>query len=247
MTCLFPDSHVHVADIPGWRPVRNSPVCSCAHSPDEFARQEKAAAEFPGRVVQAFGIHPQKPDESGLAFLEGLLSDGRAAAIGEAGFDLCTPEFAADLARQEAVWRAQLELAERYSRPLVVHCRRALDRLYPFCARLARLPAVVFHSFPGSPAEAQGFLRRKVNAYFSLGKQLLNGNRRAALCAVNLPPDRLLLETDAPFQTLRGEAVTAAGDIVGIYAALARLRGESAERVCGYVTANFCSAFGVPS
>lgn len=243
MENLFADAHIHVSEIPGWHPVAGSPVCSCAHSPLELEAVEIAAHTYPGCVIPACGIHPQKPDVSLLPELETIVRSGRAAAIGEAGFDLYTNEFASNIVLQESVWRAQLDMAVSYGLPLVVHCRRALHLMYPFARQLAKVPVVVFHSFAGSPAEAKGFLKRGVNAYFSLGKQLLNGNKRALACAAELPIGHLLAETDAPFQRLKNEETTSPRDIIRVYGMLASLRGVSTEDLAVAVAGNFCNAF----
>ena len=160
--------------------------CSCAHSEHGWDIQKNFARLNPDLVL-SFGVHPQNPVRDSLEFLESLLERGQADAVGEAGFDLFTDEFRRNEAAQAEVWNVQLELAEKYSKPLVVHCRRANFRLFADSARLSRLPSVVFHSFMGSPVEALSLRRRGVDAYFSFGKQLLNGNRNAAACVRTLP------------------------------------------------------------
>ena len=65
----------------------------------------------------------------------------------------------------------------------------------------------------GPPVEAQSLLNREINGYFSFGKQLLNGNKKAIACVRELPPERVLSETDAPFQFLKGESYTTLSDI----------------------------------
>ena len=69
----------------------------------------------------------------------------------------------------------------------------------------------------GPAAEAASLLNHNINAYFSFGKQLLNGNKKAIACLRELPSERLLAETDAPFQFLKGEKYTAPEDIKRIY------------------------------
>ncbi len=202
--------------------------CSCAHSEHGWNIQKNLARSCP-ELVLSFGVHPQNPVRDNLEFLESLLERGEADAVGEAGFDLFTDEFRRNEPAQTEVWNVQLELAEKYGKPLVVHCRRANFRLFADSARLSRIPSVVFHSFMGSPVEALSLRRRGVNAYFSFGKQLLNGNRNAAACVRTIPSEMLLFETDAPFQTLRGESATAMSEIERVYRAAWELSGRSVE------------------
>jgi len=104
---------------------------------------------------------------------------------------------------------------------------------------------VVFHSFAGSDTEALSLIKRGVNAHFSFGKPLLNGNKRALRCAVNLPFDLLLAETDAPWQTLKGETATDPADIKKVYEKIASLRGEHPAAVCERLYKNFKNAYGL--
>ena len=239
-------------------------ACTCAHDEAEFAEQQRliaaltagqgSAAPLPAsappqtralvRVVSAFGIHPQNPDLSRAAFLEQLLQCGAIGAIGEAGFDMFTPAFAAQIDAQEEAWRLQLELSERYGVPLIVHCRKAQERLFRDRSLLRKLPAVVFHSFMGSVQDAASLMRRGVNAYFSFGKPLLSGKKSAIDCVRRLAPDRLLLETDAPYQTLKGESATHPREIMRVYAAAAALRGCSMEQLSAVLSQNFARVFG---
>lgn len=237
------DVHIHIADIDGWHPVKDSPVCTCAHTRQEFDQVELYARRFPGCVVPVFGIHPQNPDVSYLPVLEQLLKEHRIAGIGEAGFDFFSPEYTVRREQQETVWQVQLELAVRYEVPMIIHCRKGLDKMFSYARQLSRVPSVIFHSFAGSPAEAGGFLKRRINAFFSFGKPLLMGSRRAAACVQNLPPERLLFETDAPYQRLKGETITVPEDIVAVYKTAAVLRNETLEQTTAAARRCFYSIF----
>jgi TatD DNase family protein len=239
----FSDAHIHIAQIPGWEPVNGSPVCACAHSPAEFVQMEAVLACYPDAVYPSFGMHPQNPDLSFASFLEDLLERQKLAAIGETGFDLFTAEYAADVERQETAWHIQLELADRYKVPLIVHCRKALDRIFLDSKELGKLPAVIFHSFMGSPEEACSLVRRGIHAYFSFGKPLLNNNKRAIRCVTELPIEVLLAETDAPWQRLKGEAATSPRDIICVYEEIARLRAMPVEVIGEVFCRNFMQIF----
>lgn len=193
---------------------------SCAHSRQEFEIQQSA----PSCVIQAYGMHPQNAANEDIkvsaAFLEELLSKNLISFIGEAGFDYFTEEFknAADL--QEEIFNIQLDLALKYNKPLVIHCRKANHKLFEYSKQLKKLPEVLFHSFMGPPVEARSLLARGINGYFSFGKQLLNGNKKAIACVKELPPECILAETDAPFQYLKDEKYTDLSDIKRVYEAL---------------------------
>ena len=190
---------------------------SCAHSIEEYQLQKKA----PDTVIQSYGMHPQNAGNENIKeaadFLEALLKDKDLAFIGEAGFDYFTDEFKENSGKQEEIWNIQLDLALEYNMPLVIHCRKANHKLFEYSKKLKKLPEVLFHSFMGPVAEAASLLNHNINAYFSFGKQLLNGNKKAIACLRELPSERLLAETDAPFQFLKGEKYTAPEDIKRIY------------------------------
>ena len=193
---------------------------SCAHSREEYQIQKTA----PSSVIQAYGIHPQNAANENIkesaAFLEELLSKNLISFIGEAGFDFFTEEFKNASVLQEEIFNIQLDLALKYNKPLVIHCRKANHKLFEYSKKLKKLPEVLFHSFMGPPVEARSLLERGINGYFSFGKQLLNGNKKAIACVKELPSERILAETDAPFQYLKGEKYTELTDIKRVYDAL---------------------------
>jgi TatD DNase family protein len=78
----------------------------------------------------------------------------------------------------------------------------------------------------GPPAEAESLLDRGINAYFSFGKQVLNGNKKVIACVRELPGERVLAETDAPFQYLKNEQYTSLSDIEKIISEIARLKSS---------------------
>ncbi len=248
---VYTDSHIHITQIPHWEPVINkgkpSPVCACAHSPTEWKELSEYKIKKPKSVIVSFGIHPQNPDTSYIEKLERMVKNNECDCIGEAGFDFFTDEYKKTIDSQTEVWNAQLELCKSYNLPLIVHCRHALDKIFADAKKLSKINAVIFHSFPGSPLEAESLLKRNINAFFSIGKPILNGNKRAIKCASELPLERLLAETDAPYQTLKGEEVTPASDIIKVYKKIAELQNTQVLKVCNSIEDNFNRAFMPPS
>lgn len=244
---LFCDSHIHAGNIPDWRPLcvngKASPVCACAVTAESFTALRLLRQTYGNSVRAAFGVHPLNVDKNLLSLLKKALDENEIDAIGEAGFDFYTKESGKTERAQQQLWEAQCALAAYYRKPLVVHCRRATHKLFESSALLRTVPSVVFHSWPGSIEEARSLRSRGINAYFGIGKQVLNGNKRALRSATELPLEWLLLETDAPYQTLKGERVTDKGDIVRVYEAVARLRGIALTELCAAVYDNFTNAF----
>jgi len=211
-----------------------------------------------------FALHPQlapaflenrnPPGEkfslnAGLQLLQSLAAEGRLQAVGETGFDLYDAQFKAAEKIQDEVFAPHLETALRYGLPMVLHVRRAMRKIFPFAGDLKKLPAVVFHSWPGTRGEGEALLKRGINAYFSFGTVVLKNHKEAMACAARLPPERLLLETDAPYQPLRGKSFSSWCDLDAICNTIAALRKEagtqcsSAEELEELTTANFFKVF----
>jgi len=182
-----------------------------------------------------FALHPQlaaaddgefSPRE-GLELLQSLAAAGRLDAVGETGFDLYNAQFRAGEKLQDELFAAHVSTALEYGLPLVIHARRAMHKIFPFTPELKKLPAVVFHSWPGTRGEGEALLRRGVNAFFSFGTTVTNNHREAMACAALFPPERLLLETDAPYQPLRGNAFSSWRDLPQVCSCIAALRKEA--------------------
>lgn len=257
----FCDAHFHL--IPSEKALgeqQSAPfkACTAAHFVEEFLAQEKRvkvlnASSSSPRLLQSFGLHPQEPLLENLDFLEGLLQERRITAIGECGLDFFTPEFAANREAQEKAFAAQLDLAARYKVPVIVHARKAMQEIFAASSSLKKAPAVVFHSFAGSPADARSLLAKGINAYFSFGKPLMNGAKKAILCVRSLDMERILLETDAPYQTLKGEAATSPAEIADVYQAAFEIRAAGSPfearpsffDFAASIEKNFDKAFGL--
>jgi Tat protein secretion system quality control protein TatD with DNase activity len=138
-----------------------------------------------------------------LAMLEALAAGGRLAGVGETGFDLYNAAFRETEKIQDELFAGHVDVALRYELPLVIHVRRAMHKIFACTAALKKCRAVIFHSWPGTAGEGEALLRRGVNAFFSFGTTIMLNHREAMRCCAVFPSERILTETDAPFQPLR--------------------------------------------
>lgn len=182
-------------------------------------------------VLFSFGIHPQNPVTDEAEFLYRLLEKKEIQAIGECGFDLFNDEYKQLLPMQQKVWDMQLQWAQEFQLPIVIHCRKALPLIFDSVPRLKKLPAVIFHGWGGSPQEASAFLKKGVNAYFSLGKAVLRGQKSVCAMAASFDSTRLLTETDAPYMRLKAEPYSHPRDIIAVTKQCANLRFKGADSV----------------
>ena len=163
----------------------------------------------------------------GLELLQSLAAEGRLDAVGETGFDLYDERYRAAEKIQDEMFRCHLESALHYSLPLVIHARRAMHKIFPYAKELKKLPAVVFHSWPGSRGEGEALLRRGINAFFSFGSAVCKNHKEAIASAALLPIERLLFETDSPYQPLRGNSFSSWRDLSIICSSVAAFRKEA--------------------
>jgi TatD DNase family protein len=161
----------------------------------------RLAARHPDSLAATAGVHPHDAKDvepSWLEALEALLAQPQVKAVGEAGLDFnrnYSPREA-----QLAVFDAQIELAVRLARPLFVHDRDSggavLERLLAHGTDPRR---VVIHCFTGSAAELEGYL----SAGFMIGITGWICDERRGLelrqLVRQIPEQRLMIETDAPF------------------------------------------------
>jgi TatD DNase family protein len=221
-------------------------IAASASSPEDFAYNETIRDE---RVALCFAVHPQLAAavESDLRdmlpYLFDLAASGKLDAVGETGFDLFNDEYKACEAIQDRLFEAHLETALRNDLPLVLHVRKAMHKVFARTKSLKQLPAVVFHSFSGTLEDADSLLRRGVNAYFSIGTPLLLNHKRTIAAAAHLPLERLLSETDAPYQMLRGQAFSHYADLESILTGLASLRGIPRPELENAIDTNWKAVF----
>jgi TatD DNase family protein len=271
---MLSDAHCHPFDLAEYFPAaederrRLGVICAAsATSIEEFEYCERLSRQDGNLVplLPCFAIHPQMPavtmnnarmSDGGIEVLVNLAHAGRIAAVGETGFDLFNAAFRETEKIQDDLFAAHLETALRYDLPLVIHVRRAMHKIFAVSAVLKKCRAVIFHSWPGTLGEGEALLRRGINVFFSFGTGIMLNHREAMRCCAVFPIERLLTETDAPFQPLRinkGETearnFSSYADLGRILEAAAVLRreagneGSSAGELENIVESNFRAAF----
>ncbi len=206
-----------------------------------------ALTERYGYIYGAVGIHPENaldlpgnwPD-----IVKGLLQKEKVVAVGEIGLDYhWLEECPKD--RQQQVFAAQLELAKELDMPVAVHDREAHGDTLAFLQKYR--PKGVVHCFSGSWEMAKEVL--KLGMYLGIGGVVTFKNARHPVeVAKNMPLDRLLLETDAPYMApvpFRGKR-NDSSLILHVAEKLAELRGETAETVLNAAARNARELFRIP-
>lgn len=151
-------------------------------------------------IYAAVGWHPvdaiDMTDED-LAWIEELSAHPKVVAIGEMGLDYHWDKSPKDV--QKEVFRKQIRLAKKVNMPIIVHNREATaDIIAILQEENAKEIGGIMHCYNDTVDYLQACL--DMNFYISLGGPVTFKNAKAPKeVAVEVPLDRLLVETDAPF------------------------------------------------
>lgn len=192
-----------------------------------------ALAEQHDMLYATVGVHPHDAktlDDRALARLKELATHRKVVAIGEIGLDYYRDMSPRPVQRE--VFRRQLELAVELKMPIVIHTREAFEDTLEIVRDFApMLPGGVFHCFPGSTEEAEQVI--EMGFIISVGGIITYKNAGMARVAAEIPLEKIIIETDAPYLTpMPHRGTTNRPALVKLVAAkLAELRGTSVAEI----------------
>ena len=184
-------------------------ICSGCDLDCSFEGAELAHAYE--NVYFCTGFHPgelKKYKAGDLDKIASLCNDKKCVAVGEIGLDYHFDDNP-EPALQRELFIKQLEIANAYQLPVVVHSRDSAGETFDILETHKSLlkHGLLLHCYSYSPEMAQRFL--KLGAYFSFGGPCTFKNARKVVDSVReIPMDRIMSETDCPFLTpepLRGQ------------------------------------------
>lgn len=183
--------------------------------------------------------------EEDLAWIESLAEHPKVVAIGEMGLDYHWDKSPKDI--QQQLFRKQIQLAKKVKLPIVIHNRDATaDVVRILEEEDAKEVGGIMHCFGGSVETAKQCI--DMNFYISLGGPVTFKNAKTPKkVAAEIPLDKLLIETDAPYLTphpYRGKRnepfyVTLVADEI------ARIKEVSVEEVASVTTENALKLFNI--
>ena len=156
-------------------------------------------------VYFAVGVHPYDMDGfEGLEFAK-YVEHEKCVAIGECGMDYfrlegSDEEQEAEKKRQAEVFRAQIEIAKKYKKPLIIHIRNASHdaKMILLDANAAEVGGVL-HCFN---ADDELLSLANENFYFGIGGVLTFKNAKKLVNILpRIPKEKLIIETDGPYLT----------------------------------------------
>ncbi|KRB53509.1 TatD family hydrolase [Flavobacterium sp. Root186] len=178
----------------------------------------------------SIGIHPwhikKNEIDLELKIIEDKLQNENCLAIGECGLD---KRIEIPLEQQIVVFEKQLALAEKYKKPVVIHCVAAFQEVTAIKKKLKISVPMIIHGFSKNNQLAEQLI--KDGFYISFGKYLL---RNANLKTVfqNIPNDRFFLETD-----------TIEENIKQVYDLASEYKNTTIRELQGIISSNFAEVF----
>lgn len=198
-------------------------------------------------VYGMLGIHPSEVkswDDSFIEKIKNYAKNSKIVAIGEIGLDYYWDKSFNDL--QKEVFIKQIKLANELNLPIDIHDREAHKDTYDIIQEHNNGSKVIMHCFSGSVE----FARECVKAGFYLGIGGVVTFKNAVKMkevAKDVPLEKILLETDAPYLTpvpFRGKENQPAY-VKYVAEEIASLRGISVEEVAQITTENAKTVFNI--
>ena len=178
----------------------------------------------------SIGIHPwyifENSVEADLEIIESKLKEPNCLAIGECGLD---KRIAIPMELQKKVFEKQLLLAQKYNKPVVIHCVAAFQEVIEIKKRLEISVPMIIHGFSKNDQVAKQLVDN--GFYLSFGKYLLQSKSLGTALEMvfkSIPDNRIFLETD-----------TVEDGIEKVYDLAAEIKGISVSEIQEIINRNF--------
>ena len=152
--------------------------------------------EYENFLLPCIGIHPEHVDEiNKLNELEELIKNNKIYAVGEIGLDYYYTKD--NKKEQKELLNKQLDLAEKYNLPVIIHTRESIQDIYDEL-KDRKLKGVI-HCFNGSYEMAQLFI--KLGYKLGIGGVVTFKNSKLGELIEKINLENILIETDSPYLT----------------------------------------------
>lgn len=203
------------------------------------------ASKYEKGVYATIGQHPTDTKETFDEEQYSALVTEKVVAVGECGLDYYHEKDPGKQDRQKQEFIKQIHFAQKVSLPLVIHCRDAYQDGYEIL-RDEHKGECIIHSFTDSWETAKKFL--DLGYYIALNAILIfDKSGKLSEVAKNLPSDRILTETDAPFLSPVQGKRNDPTNVKKVVEKIATLRNESIEKVSEYTFNNALKIYGIRS
>ena len=168
-------------------------VINCADNNKTAHEVIDSYIKYEGFLLPTVGIHPEYIDNYDLNDLEDLIKNNKVYAVGEIGLDYHYNNENKD--EQKELFNKQLDLAEKYNLPVIIHIREAMQETFDVLKK-RKLKGVI-HCYSGSIEMAREFI--KLGYKLGIGGVLTFKNSHLFEVIEMLDIKDILLETDSPY------------------------------------------------
>ena len=216
---------------------------------DTIEPMKRLNSKFPQNTYMAMGLHPTEINESANDLYAVILEEfnsgiGKWVAVGEIGMDLYWDKTFAS--QQQDILDRQLKLAKQNNLPVIIHCREALDATLEVFENHRGMKGV-FHSFGGTEKDVERIRNIAGDFYFGINGVVTFKNCDVKSVLPLITPERILLETDAPYLApvpMRGKR-NESSYLVHTARFVASSLGIKEEALADITTANASSLFNI--
>jgi hydrolase, TatD family len=177
-----------------------------------------------------------------LKEIEAMLSNPKVVAIGEIGLDYYWDTVGKE--KQVELFLKQIDLAKKYGKPIVIHCRDAMEDTYQILKKTKHYG--VMHCYSGSYEMAKRFV--DINYMISLAGPITFKNaKEPKVVAEKIDLEHLVIETDCPYLTphpYRGK-LNEPANVKYIAKEIAIIKNKAVEEIAKITTFNAKRIFGI--
>ena len=202
-------------------------------------------------IFHAVGVGPSEvtnPGPDWIKTIEDSVKLPNVVAIGETGLDYFKQY--GDKRQQIELFIQQLELAQKHSLPVIIHNRNAGQDIFEILKDRLPEKGAIFHCYSENAAYAKQCLDANMNVYFSFAGNLTYRNaRNLHETVMNIPLDRVLIETESPFMIpaeYRDKKRTMPEYLPSTAKFLADMLESDIEKIAAQLWTNSCKVFGLP-
>ncbi|MDR3071490.1 MAG: TatD family hydrolase [Endomicrobium sp.] len=200
-------------------------------------------------VFVSFGVHPidvVRVGDEDYGKLEILIQNKKCIAVGEFGLDYHYDSSMQNINIQKKALVRQFDIAVKYNKPIIIHCRDAYDDMIDFLKQYKNIPKGVIHCFSGNSKQAKIF----VEMGFLLGIDgpiTYKKSEKLKQVVLDIDISNLLVETDCPYLTPRkyGKQRNEPSYVVEIVEEIASIKNMSTEETAKITTQNALTLFNV--
>ena len=214
-------------------------------------KKEYAVLKSINGIYHAVGVGPSEVTNPGTNWQDTIIQSAKlpnVVAIGETGLDYFK-QFG-DKRSQIELFIAQLELAQKVNLPVIIHNRDAGKDIFDVLTERIPDKGAILHCYSEDAAYAKQCMDANLNVYFSFAGNLTYRNaRNLHETVMNIPIDRILIETESPFMIpaeFREKKRTMPAYLVSTAKFLAEMLDMDLEKLSEQLWKNSCKVFNLP-